>query len=96
MVKKAIKASTFGLIDLDKKEEDLPTEDASVLAFRERQVRDLAELDEEENRRIKTALFPRVRAFRRKSGDSPGSSVRSTSGRAGQIASSRAFKGNQR
>ena len=93
MVKKAIKASTFGLVDLDKKAE-LPTEDPSVLAFRERQVRDLAELDEEENRRIKQALFPRVRAFRRQSGDS--SSVRSASGRTGQAASSRAFKGNKR
>lgn len=96
MAKKAIKASTFGLIDLDRKTE-LPTEDPSVLAFRERQVRELAELDEEENRRIKAALFPRVRAFRRKSGDSPGRSpVRSASGRTGQAASSRAFKGNKR
>ena len=92
MVKKAIKASTFGLIDLDKKAE-LPTEDPSVLAFRERQVRDLAELDEEENRRIKRALFPRVRAFRRKSGDSPGKApVRSASGRTGQQASNRALQ----
>ena len=85
------------LFDATRKEPSLPEEDASVLAFRERQVRDLAELDEEENRRIKTALFPRVRAFRRKSGDSPGKApVRSASGRTGQAASSRAFNGNKR
>ncbi len=35
-----------------------PKEDPSVKSLRERQVRDLAELDEEENRRIKAALRP--------------------------------------
>ena len=58
-----------------------PKEDPSVIAFRERQVRDLSRLDEEENRRIKQALFPRNRIFRRRSGDSSGGSVRSSAGR---------------
>ena len=84
MVKKLIKASTFGLIDLDKNKLRLPSEDPSVRILRERQIRELAELDEEENRRLKTA-FRRsrgIRAFRR----SGGSSVNSSSGRTGQRA----------
>lgn len=71
-----------------------PKEDPSVLAFRERQVRDLAEIDEEKNRSIKQALFPRNRAFRRRSGSSGrGSSVRSAAGAGGKAASTRAFSG---
>lgn len=67
MIKKAIKLSTFGLIDLDKKIPGLPTEDARVTSLRERQVRDLADLDEEENRRLKAAfrINRGIRAFRR-------------------------------
>lgn len=47
-----------------------PTEDPSAAVLRERQVRDLADLDEEENRRIKAALTATrgVRAFRRSVG----------------------------
>lgn len=83
MVKKAIKLSTFGLIDLDKGQPPLPTEDPSVRVLRERQVRELADLDEEENRRLKAAfrVSRGIRAFRR-SGSS------SSAGRTGQ----RAFK----
>ena len=84
MVKKLIKASTFGFIDLDKDKPGLPSEDPSVRILRERQIIELAELDEEENRRLKTA-FRRsrgIRAFRR----SGGSSVNSSSGRTGQRA----------
>ena len=62
----------------------LPTEDPSVRVLRDRQVRELAELDEEENLRLKTA-FRRsrgIRAFRR----SGGGSVASSAGRTGQRA----------
>ncbi len=67
-----------------------PKEDPSVGMLRQRQIADLADLDEEENRRIKTALHPRKRAFRRRSGDST-SSVRSSSGQTGERAQARAF-----
>lgn len=82
MVKKAIKLSTFGLVDLDKNRPGLPTEDPSVRVLRERQVRELADLDEEENRRLKAAfrVSRGIRAFRR--------SGSSSAGRTGQ----RAFK----
>jgi len=70
-----------------------PKEDPSVIAFRERQIRDLARVDEEENRRIKQALFPQKRAFRRQS---PARSVRSSSGRTGQAASGRALVNQRR
>ena len=63
-----------------------PTEDPSVRVLREQQVRELAELDEEENRRLKTA-FRRsrgIRAFRRSV--SSGGSVKSSSGLTGQRA----------
>jgi len=60
-----------------------PKEDPAIGAFRERQIRDLAELDEEENRRIKSALFPRNRIFRRRSGDA---SVRVGAGKTGRAA----------
>ena len=65
-----------------------PKEDPSVISFRARQVRDLAELDEDENLRIKRATVPNKRAFRR---SSPGrGSVNSSSGRSGEAASNRA------
>lgn len=72
-----------------------PKEDPTLISFRERQVRELADLDEEENRRIKQALVPRNRAFRRSSGGQAGSSsgrssVRSNSGSTGRVASTRA------
>ena len=73
------------------KKSKTPKEDPSVLAFRERQIRDLTELDEEENRRIKTALFPRKRAFRRSSGDTSGSTVRSDAGARGAAGAKRAI-----
>ncbi len=66
-----------------------PKEDPAVGALRNRQIADLAELDEEENRRIKRALHPRQRAFRRSSGDS-GRNTRSDAGAKGE----RAFKGS--
>lgn len=65
-----------------------PKEDPSVLAFRNRQIEDLARVDEEENRRIKQALYPRQRAYRRQSA---GPTVRSSSGRTGEAASKRAL-----
>ncbi len=70
-----------------------PKEDPSVGVLRQRQFADRAELDEEENRRIKTALHPRKRAFRRQSGRSgdSNSSERSTSGNTGERATARAF-----
>ena len=97
MVKKLIKASTFGLIDLDKDKDKLtdtlPTEDPSVRVLRERQIRELAELDEEENRRLKSAFRNSrgIRAFRRSGGGSGsgGGSVSSSSGRTGQRAFTR-------
>ncbi len=85
MVKKAIKISTFGLIDIDKKGPALPEEDPAVDVLRQRQVRDLAELDEEENRRLKTAFRTSrgIRAFRRSGGGSgSSSSIGSTGQRA--------------
>ncbi len=66
------------------KNKSLPEEDPSVRVLRERQVRELAELDEEENLRLKTA-FRRsrgIRAFRR----SGGGSVASSAGQTGQRA----------
>lgn len=65
----------------------LPEEDPTVDVLRQRQIIDLADLDEEENRRLKTAfrLSRGIRAFRR-SGDSGGGSVNSSSGRTGQRA----------
>jgi hypothetical protein len=73
------------------KKQKTPKEDPSVIAFRERQIRELAEADEEENLRIKRALFPQARAFRRRSGDSSGGStspspIRSRAGRTGRAA----------
>lgn len=54
---------------------DIPEEDASVKRLRDRQIESLAELDEEENRRIKTAfrVSRGARAFRRvaTSGNAP-------------------------
>ena len=49
-----------------KKGPKAPREDPSVAVMRERQIRDLAELDEEENRRMKAAfkVSRGVRAFR--------------------------------
>ncbi len=67
-----------------------PKEDPSVVSFRARQIRDLADVDAEENRRIKQALFPRERAFRRQSA---GQTVRSSGGQTGQAASRRALVG---
>ena len=86
MVKEVIKISTFGLVDLTKGKPGLPTEDARVTALRERQFRDLAELDEEENRRLKSAFRSSrgIRAFRRSGGST--SSVSSSAGQAGQRA----------
>lgn len=61
-----------------------PEEDPSVKALRVRQVEDLADLDEEENRRLKAALRTNrgVRAFRRPSvGSEAGSQVQGRTGR---------------
>lgn len=69
-----------------------PKEDPSVISFRERQIRDLAKVDEEENRRIKQALFPRQRVFRRQSSRPNSGSVRSNAGSGGEAASARAFR----
>ena len=70
----------------------LPEEDPTVDVLRQRQIRDLADLDEEENRRLKSAfrLSRGIRAFRR-SGGSGGGSVNSSSGRTGQRAFTRDF-----
>jgi len=66
-----------------------PKESAEVVALRSREIRRLGELDEEENRRIKAALHPQTRAFRRSSGDS-GGSVRSAAGSTGRDSLDRA------
>jgi hypothetical protein len=49
-----------------KKSPSQPQEDPSIRVQRERSIRDLAEIDEEENRRLKMAFKSRrgVRAFR--------------------------------
>ncbi len=72
----------------------LPEEDPTVRVLRDRQIRELADLDEEENRRLKTA-FRRsrgIRAFRR-SGSGGGGSVSSSSGQTGQRAFVRSGSG---
>lgn len=53
----------------------IPEEDPAVGALRDRQVADLASVDEEENRRLKAAFSLRrgVRAFRGRSGSAKGS-----------------------
>lgn len=89
MVKKVIKESLRPLKRLFGGGGDvpaLPEEDPSIRILRERQVRELAELDEEENRRLKTAFRSSrgIRAFRRSGGAS--GSVRSSSGSTGQRA----------
>lgn len=95
MVKKLINVATFGLInpgkDKAQKDELLPKEDPSIRVLRERQIRELAELDEEENRRLKAAFRGSrgIRAFRRSGTGSGG--VSSSSGQTG-----RAFVGTGR
>ncbi len=69
-----------------------PKEDPAVRVLRERQIRDLAELDEEENRRLKSAFRTSrgIRAFRRSGGGS-GSSAPGGRGGAGSTGQ-RAFR----
>lgn len=64
-----------------KKTPRAPQEDPSVKVIRERQLADLAKLDEEENRRLKAAfrISRGVRAFRPSAGGSAGSGGGSTS-----------------
>lgn len=75
-----------------------PKEDPSVIALRERQINDLAKLDEEQNRRLKVALNNRgSRAFRRAaSSSSGGGSVSSRAGTTGAAAYSVAGGGGKR
>lgn len=90
MVKKAIKKS-LALVGIGPGNDPrLPTEDPSVKVLRERQIRDLAELDEEENRRLKTAFRASrgIRAFRRSGGVTS-----SSAGRTGQRAFTRSGRG---
>ncbi len=70
-----------------------PVEDPSIKVLRERQVRELADLDEEENRRLKNAFRSSrgIRAFRRGGENKPGGSVNSNSGFSG----ARAFQFSQ-
>ncbi len=93
MVKKAIKESLRPIKNLFKTPE-LPEEDPSVGILRERQLGELADLDEEENRRLKTAFRTSrgLRAFRRSGGGSGASAVRSAAGRRGE----RAFSGRDK
>lgn len=91
MVKKVIRESLRPFKDLfgsGSGAPELPVEDPSIRILRERQVSELASLDEEENRRLKTAFRASrgIRAFRR-SGAS--GSTRSSAGSTGQ----RAFTG---
>ena len=67
-------------------EPEMPEEDPSVGILRSRQLGELASLDEEENRRLKTAFRTSrgLRAFRRS-----GSTVRSAAGSRGERAFSR-------
>lgn len=62
-----------------------PTEDPSVRVLRERQVRDLAELDEEENLRIKGSMQRRgIGKFRRTSTSGGGAGGGSAGSRGGR------------
>ena len=60
-----------------------PEEDPQVKALRVRQIEDLADLDEEENRRLKAATRQGrgIRAFRRPSRGEAGSQVQGRTGR---------------
>ncbi len=75
---------------------DPPREDPSIIALRIRQTEDLTKLDEDENLRIKRALVPRNRAFRRSSGGASDrgvtgrAAVRAASGRSGSAANAQA------
>lgn len=62
-----------------------PEEDPAVGALRDRQMEELADLDEEENRRLKAAFVNRrgVRAFRRASNQSSGPIGSTTGGNFG-------------
>ena len=70
-----------------------PEEDPSVGIARQRQFEELADLDEEENRRIKAALNAArgVRAFRGRGSGVSSAAIGSTGGGAQSAASSRAF-----
>ena len=70
-----------------------PKEDPAVRVLRERQIRDLAELDEEENRRLKSAFRTSrgIRAFRRSGGGSGSSAASGRGGSAGSTGQ-RAFR----
>jgi hypothetical protein len=76
-----------------KQKVETPTEAPGVVLARQRQITDLAKLDEEENKRIKQmrSASRGVRAFRAlrtgRSGGSSGSSVGSTSGSSGGFGS---------
>ena len=73
-----------------------PKEDPAVKVLRDRQIRDLAELDEEENRQLKSAFRTSrgIRAFRRSDVSGRGSigSSPSSAGSGGQRAFQRILR----
>lgn len=75
-----------------------PQEDPSVKVFRERQIEDLAKIDEEENRRLKMAfrLTRGVRAFRPSAAGGNGSTSGGSGGPSGGRAASRPGRGSRR